>query len=93
MSEITARGLPSILIPSPNVTNNHQVLNARVLSDAGAAELILEDNLTGKILAEEIFALISDDKKLEEMSLGSKGLSRPDSTEVIFNLMKNLTGD
>ncbi len=90
LSEITARGIPSILIPSPNVTNNHQVLNARVLSDAGAAELIVEDKLTGKILAEKVLKIINDNKKLENMARRSKELGRPDSNEVMFNLMKNL---
>ena len=45
-NEIAASGTPSILIPSPNVTNNHQERNARVLSDKNAAVTILEKDCT-----------------------------------------------
>jgi len=88
LAEITARGIPAILVPSPNVTNNHQVLNARVLSDAGAAEIIMEDKLTGSFLKEKIFHLINNEKNLTEMSAKSKELGRPDSVDLIYRLLK-----
>lgn len=88
LAEITARGIPAVLVPSPNVTNNHQVLNARVLSDAGAAELIIEDELTGSVLMEKIIALTGNENILTEMSAKSKKLGRPDSADMIYGLLK-----
>src|SRR5690606_37977055 len=48
LAELTALGIPSVLVPSPNVTNNHQEPNARSLADAGAAVMLLEHELTGE---------------------------------------------
>lgn len=50
LAELTSLGVPSILIPSPYVTNNHQEKNARALSDHGAAELLLESDLSSENL-------------------------------------------
>lgn len=84
LAEITARGIPLVLIPSPNVTNNHQVLNARVLSDAGAAEMFLEKDLTGDLLREAIVSLLKDEKTLASMSEKSRGLGYPNSAHMIY---------
>jgi len=83
LAEMTALGLPSILIPSPNVTNNHQEANARSLEEGGAAELILEKELTGEVLLKRIMALMNDSGKLERMSEASMRLGMPDSAERI----------
>lgn len=88
LAEITARGIPSVLIPSPNVTNNHQVLNARVLSDAGAAEMFLEKDLTGDLLRETMVKLLKDEKMLAAMSENSRDLGYPDSAHMIYLQLK-----
>ncbi|WP_302695783.1 glycosyltransferase, partial [Paenibacillus sp. GbtcB18] len=54
MAEITALGIPSILIPSPNVTNNHQEHNARSLSVEGGSVTLLEKDLSGRVLFHQI---------------------------------------
>jgi UDP-N-acetylglucosamine--N-acetylmuramyl-(pentapeptide) pyrophosphoryl-undecaprenol N-acetylglucosamine transferase len=54
ISEITALGLPSILIPSPYVTHNHQEENAKVLENNGASVIIKENDLSAKVLLEKI---------------------------------------
>lgn len=87
LSEITALGIPSIQIPSPNVTNNHQEANARWLSDAGAAELILERDLQGHELFHKIERIIRDPIRHESMSLQSKKLGQPDAAERIIREM------
>lgn len=83
LAEINALGKPSILIPSPNVTNNHQEANARSLESVGAAEIILEAELTGKHLLEKLSALLLDDHKLAKMSAASQFLAVPDSASRI----------
>ncbi|UNC92874.1 undecaprenyldiphospho-muramoylpentapeptide beta-N-acetylglucosaminyltransferase [Candidatus Contubernalis alkaliaceticus] len=88
LAEITARGIPSVLIPSPNVTNNHQVLNAHVLADAGAAEMILERDLTGGLLRDVIFKLLKDTKGLGTMSHKSRDLGYPDSAHMVYRQIK-----
>ncbi|RQD74135.1 MAG: UDP-N-acetylglucosamine--N-acetylmuramyl-(pentapeptide) pyrophosphoryl-undecaprenol N-acetylglucosamine transferase, partial [Candidatus Syntrophonatronum acetioxidans] len=90
LAEITVLGIPSILIPSPNVTNNHQYLNAKVLSEGGAAELVNEEDLTPSLLVNKIIELIENKKRLYEMSLCSEKLSYPDSTRTIFRLLKDI---
>ena len=68
LSEITALKLPSILIPSPYVPNNHQVLNAKVLSDDEAAIMIEEKDLSAESLIKNIDELMNNDEKLRKMS-------------------------
>ena len=62
-NEIAASGTPCILIPSPNVTDNHQEKNARALSDNDAAVLILEKDCTAQRLMTEITALLQDKER------------------------------
>lgn len=83
LAEITALGKPSILIPSPNVTNNHQEANARSLEAVGAAEIILEQQLTGKVLLEKMVSLLLDEHRLAQMSQASLFLAVPNSTSRI----------
>ncbi|WP_020615581.1 undecaprenyldiphospho-muramoylpentapeptide beta-N-acetylglucosaminyltransferase [Paenibacillus daejeonensis] len=79
LAEITALGLPSILVPSPNVTANHQEANARSLVDAGAAVMILERDLSGSALLESIRTITSDASRLSEMGKASLGLGMPEA--------------
>ncbi|MDQ0112870.1 undecaprenyldiphospho-muramoylpentapeptide beta-N-acetylglucosaminyltransferase [Paenibacillus harenae] len=90
LAEMTALGLPSILIPSPNVTNNHQEANARSLVDAGAAEMILEKDLTGQSLLSRIQKLLNDDKLMKQMAEASKSFAMPDSAAIIASELKRL---
>ncbi len=79
LAEITALGLPSILIPSPNVTNNHQEANARSLVNAGAAELILEKDLTGEKLFASIQDILGNRERATSMAQAAKQMGVPDS--------------
>jgi len=67
-SELAAAGIPSILIPSPNVTANHQEHNARALEKKGAAYVILEKELSPNILYDRLISMLSDQSKLNAMS-------------------------
>jgi UDP-N-acetylglucosamine--N-acetylmuramyl-(pentapeptide) pyrophosphoryl-undecaprenol N-acetylglucosamine transferase len=83
VAELTARGLPAILIPFPFATHGHQEKNARALAEAGAAELILERDLTGQRMAQAITTLLTDPGRLAQMAARSRRLGRPDAAEKI----------
>jgi UDP-N-acetylglucosamine--N-acetylmuramyl-(pentapeptide) pyrophosphoryl-undecaprenol N-acetylglucosamine transferase len=90
LSEITSLGLPSIIIPSPHVTNNHQEKNARWLEKNGAAKVILEKELTGDTLYSTIVDLIQDEKSLNKMKQSSRALGHPEASSRIYQLIKEL---
>ena len=66
ITEIANIGKPSILVPLPNVSNNHQLYNAQVLEKQKAAKIILNDNLNANILDNTIKEILKDDKMLEK---------------------------
>ena len=84
ITELCATGTPSILIPSPNVAENHQEINARALETRGAAVVICERELTDNILTETVHSLISDSEKLMQMSKNAKDMAKPDACELIL---------
>ena len=77
LAEITARGLPAILVPYPYAAGDHQTFNARVLEDKGAAIMIKDNQLTGEFLAKTITDLIKDKQTLNDMSEKSLSLGKP----------------
>jgi len=83
VAELTACGRPAILIPFPFATHGHQEKNARALAEAGAAELVLEQDLTGERLARAITNLLSEPGRLDQMAERSRRLGRPDAAEKI----------
>lgn len=90
LAEITALGKPSILIPSPNVTNDHQTKNALNLVSNGAASIIKESELNGTILFDKIDELMNDAKKLEIMSNSAKKLGSPNAADNLLTLMDEI---
>ncbi len=89
-NEIGACGVPCILIPSPNVTDNHQEKNARVLSDNGGAVLVLEKECTAQRLYDEVMAILSDKQRQTDMSTALRSRVILDSTERICAIMEEL---
>jgi UDP-N-acetylglucosamine--N-acetylmuramyl-(pentapeptide) pyrophosphoryl-undecaprenol N-acetylglucosamine transferase len=83
LSELAALGKPSILIPYPHAANRHQELNARTLVEAGGAEMILQENLSGEVLADLLGKYLEDRVALAKMAERVRGLGRPDAVEVI----------
>jgi UDP-N-acetylglucosamine--N-acetylmuramyl-(pentapeptide) pyrophosphoryl-undecaprenol N-acetylglucosamine transferase len=90
LAEITALGLPSILIPSPYVTNNHQEKNARSLEKESAATVILEKESTPDKLMKEIDRILNDTKIWKDMKEGALRLGRPHASEDLEKLIKNI---
>lgn len=84
ISEITACGKASILIPSPNVTGNHQYHNAKVVADKGGAILIEEKELTSDKVVKVLLSLKNDPQALKKMSQASKETGRTDSADIIY---------
>ena len=89
-NEIGASGTPCILIPSPNVTNNHQEKNARVLSDRGGAVMILEKDCTAEKMYLEIKTLLASEDRRKQMSEALRGLVQLDSAEQICDMLEEL---
>lgn len=85
VSEITACGKASILIPSPNVTGNHQYYNARVVADKGGAVIMEEKDLTDEKLLGTILRLKNNREALNVMSGASAGVGRMDAVDVIYD--------
>lgn len=83
LTEIAALGKASILIPSPNVTENHQYFNAKVYSDKGAAVLIEEKDLDGEKLYGVVKDLLSDRKRLKAIEKAALTLAKNDAAERI----------
>ena len=90
LSELAALGKPAILVPSPNVTNNHQEKNARVLEKAGAAAVIPESEITDAKLLGSVSLLLSRPDTLEAMSEQMKEIGFGDATERITDIILDL---
>ena len=90
-NEIAASGTPAILIPSPNVTDNHQEKNARVLADRGGAELLLEKDCTAQVLYDTVKSLLADQSRRDRMSTLLRGSVILDSAERICDILEELT--
>jgi UDP-N-acetylglucosamine--N-acetylmuramyl-(pentapeptide) pyrophosphoryl-undecaprenol N-acetylglucosamine transferase len=81
--EIAALGRPAILVPSPNVTADHQSRNAEHIADGGAAIVIADSELTAVRLSAEVDALLADPARLHGMGDAARRLARPDAAERI----------
>ncbi len=91
LAEISALGKSAILIPSPNVTNNHQEYNARALSDRGAAITITEDKFDVHSLEKALFKIINDESYALDMQEKSREMGITDACDKIYEIMQNLT--
>ena len=90
VSELCALGCPSILIPSPNVTHNHQEYNAKSVADRGAAIMIPEREISENIISDKVNELLVNREKLREMSAKAKAISISDGTKRICDIVKEL---
>ena len=90
LAEVSAVGVPSILIPKAYTAENHQEYNARAFEEKGASFVILEKDLTGENLNEIINKIIKDKNRLMEMSQNSKKIGKVDAVEKIVNIVDKL---
>jgi UDP-N-acetylglucosamine--N-acetylmuramyl-(pentapeptide) pyrophosphoryl-undecaprenol N-acetylglucosamine transferase len=93
VAELAAVGKGVIFIPFPFAADNHQVLNARTFTESGAAEMILQKDLTGRVLAQRIEYYASNKKALAAMAAKGKSLGKPDAAKIIvedcYKLIRN----
>jgi len=92
LAEVTVAGKASILVPFPHAADDHQRKNAEALARAGAAEVILQEDLNGPTLAARIRYYFEHREALRKMGENSKILGRPDATERIVDLVEELSG-
>ncbi|MDE6933360.1 MAG: UDP-N-acetylglucosamine--N-acetylmuramyl-(pentapeptide) pyrophosphoryl-undecaprenol N-acetylglucosamine transferase [Oscillospiraceae bacterium] len=90
ISELTALGVPAVIIPSPNVTHNHQESNARVLADAGGAVMILEKDSSGQRLYDTACDILHDEARRKAMSAAMSSLGTIDAAEKILDAVMAL---
>lgn len=87
VAELTARGLPALLVPYPYAAQGHQLANARVVEQAGGARVILDADLDGPALVQAVQRLLGDPDGLQRMADASRRLGRPDAAERIADLV------
>lgn len=90
ITEISNLGKASILIPLPNVSNDHQMYNAKVLEKIGAAKIITNDELNGEILNTTIDSIILDTNICKQMGEKASKVATVDVEEKIYNEIKKL---
>ncbi len=90
VSELTALGMPAVMVPSPYVTNNHQEKNARILERHGGAVVVLEPETNGAALYDTASAILSDAAKRAEMSRGMAQLGIRDATKRLYDTVMAL---
>lgn len=90
VTEISNLGKPSILVPLPNVSHNHQLYNAKVLENIGAAKIILNDELTGEKLNHVIEEIILDKSKMQKMGENALKASTNQVEDQIYQEIKKL---
>jgi UDP-N-acetylglucosamine--N-acetylmuramyl-(pentapeptide) pyrophosphoryl-undecaprenol N-acetylglucosamine transferase len=90
ISELTALGVPALIVPSPYVTNNHQEKNARVLEQAGGAKVLLESGTDGKKLYLAACEILNSAETRSRMSEAMESLGIPNATERIYQTVAEI---
>ena len=93
LSEIQAQGKASILIPSPNVAENHQYHNAMALVRRGAAEIMEEKDLSGPALCEKVYGLFAKPETIRSLAANAKKMAILDANERICKIMKEVLAE
>jgi UDP-N-acetylglucosamine--N-acetylmuramyl-(pentapeptide) pyrophosphoryl-undecaprenol N-acetylglucosamine transferase len=91
--ELAAAGLPSILVPYPHATADHQTSNARFMEKAGAALVIPDSELDGPRLAREVAALLGAPQRMAAMAKAAAAVARPDAAERIADELLGLVAN
>ena len=92
IAEVCASATPCIMVPSPNVTDNHQEKNARVLEKHGAAVVVRESDCDGDSLYELAKSLLDDPERLRAMRAAARKMAVVDAAEQIYGVIRELAG-
>jgi UDP-N-acetylglucosamine--N-acetylmuramyl-(pentapeptide) pyrophosphoryl-undecaprenol N-acetylglucosamine transferase len=87
VAELTVCGVPSLLIPYPYATARHQEANARAVQRAGAASVLLDEQLTPEVLADRMLSLVDHDERLLSMAERATAFGRPDAAQRVADLV------
>jgi UDP-N-acetylglucosamine--N-acetylmuramyl-(pentapeptide) pyrophosphoryl-undecaprenol N-acetylglucosamine transferase len=90
VSEIAASGKPSILVPLPTASDQHQLHNAEAMQKAGAALLLTDAELTGQRLVDQVSGLIADPSRLESMSAAARAFAKPGAACRAADILESL---
>ena len=90
IAELTVLGIPSVLVPYPHATADHQRENALSLARAGGAVVIDDDELTGAALVEAVGPLLDDEQRYASMARGARAFGRPDAAEGVARIVLEL---
>ena len=90
VSELTALGVPAIMVPSPYVTNNHQEKNARALEEHGGAEVLLEKDSSGQALFQAAAGILHDENRRAAMAQAMAELGVRDAAERIYETVQEV---
>ena len=90
LAEVAAAGRPAILVPFAHATHDHQRRNAAVLGEAGAADVIDPQALSGAVLGARVVSLVSDDARRVAVAEGSRRFARPEAAGAIVDRMERL---
>jgi UDP-N-acetylglucosamine--N-acetylmuramyl-(pentapeptide) pyrophosphoryl-undecaprenol N-acetylglucosamine transferase len=92
VSELAAAGKPSILVPLPGASDRHQLKNAQAFEKAGAARLVLDAEMTGARLMEEVTRLTSTPGSLEEMGTAARAFAKPGAAQRAADVLESVNG-
>jgi UDP-N-acetylglucosamine--N-acetylmuramyl-(pentapeptide) pyrophosphoryl-undecaprenol N-acetylglucosamine transferase len=87
LAELTVLGLPSVLVPYPHATADHQTANARSVSSAGGAELVPDAELDGARLVSAAEPLLLDEQRRAQMAAAARSVGRPDAAQRVAQLV------
>ncbi|QGG47853.1 undecaprenyldiphospho-muramoylpentapeptide beta-N-acetylglucosaminyltransferase [Heliorestis convoluta] len=90
LSELTVRGVPSLLVPYPYAAENHQEANARSMEAAGAAQILLDKDVDGETIKKTIQSLCNQPTQLASMAKAAKALGQPEALERILDEIEDV---
>ena len=90
VSELAAAGKPSILVPLPGASDDHQLKNAQAMERAGAARLVLDREMNGARLVAEVCELIRDPVRLRTMSAAARAFAKPGAAKKAADILEAL---
>jgi UDP-N-acetylglucosamine--N-acetylmuramyl-(pentapeptide) pyrophosphoryl-undecaprenol N-acetylglucosamine transferase len=92
IAELAICGIPSVLVPYPYATGRHQEANARAIERAGAATILMDEDLTASTLADRISGLVDDTERLTSMARAAERWSRPEAAEELARVIRGAAG-
>lgn len=92
IAELTACGIPSVLVPYPYATGRHQEANARAVERAGGAVVLLDDQTDGAALASNVERLLDRPDRLRAMERGARSFGRPEAADALASVVRSASG-